>query len=91
MSKKYLLNELGIMLITNKHSLLLKQPALKKVRKLTIECIMTIEVFLVYLSSVCVSVVAVPRMEGGVLPIVACEGKLHPKPVPFSGLRFITE
>ena len=35
---------------------------------------MTIEVFLVYLSCVCVSVVAVPRMwdveRGGVLPIV---------------------
>lgn len=65
MSKKYLLNELGIMLITYKHSLLLKQPTLTKVRKLTIECIMTIEVFLVYLSSVCVSVVAVPRMWRG--------------------------
>ena len=44
-----------------------------------------------YLSSVCVSVVAVPRMEGGVLPIVACKGKLHPKLVPFSGLRYIRE
>ena len=52
---------------------------------------MTNEVFLVYLSSVCVSVVAVPRMEGGVLPIVACKGKLHPKLVPFSGLRYIRE
>ena len=47
-----------------------------------------------YLSSVCVSVVAVPRMwdvEGGVLPIVTCKGKLHPKLVPFSGLRYIRE
>ena len=61
------------MLITYKHIFYSqKQPTLKKVRKLTIDCIMTIEVFLVYLSSVCVSVVAVPRMwrGGGVLPIV---------------------